>query len=373
MRRVGFISLLFTLCALILHSAPAHAAGASCTVEPASGPPGTRFQIYCTGFTPNTHLNTYVVEPDGRAVSGAQVVGFRSVLGATGSARSDPYGNAWFWWQSQDGREPLPFGGTFAHQLGDWTWVIHELAPGGAVALQGQVTVHLENSPWEQSGARLAVSSKDKVNWDFVGIGFLPNEAVNTWVTLPVNCSGRTDVEAASAEDPWLSGVFDGFYGPSVVKADEDGNIEFSVLFRPEACRGEYKLTAYAPGSGRGAEVAFTVEGMVPQLGSGQTLMTAPATVDALAPRLTLLGSGFSANAQVNCWTTRPDGRSFAVGTARTDASGSFALDTSASGGDSNAPLASEEPGIWSATCRVPNTDDAAFAVFTVFALTSDP
>jgi hypothetical protein len=373
MRRwIGWLAIAIVLWSFALAGQTAHAgSGAVCQANPSSGVPGTRFEMSCAGFTPNTYVNTYVVEPDGRAISGAQVAGFNSNVG-NGNILTDKNGVARFSWQSEGGMHDFG-GGSFAHQLGSWTWVVHQLGSAQNVVASGQVQVKLENANWEQVGATLTASSSNWSTFHFSGAGFWRDEYVNIWVTLPPNCSGRASVEGASADDPYYQGLFDGFFGPNTVKANERGEIAFTILFTAQACRGEYHATVYAPGSGYSAITAFTVKGDTIAVSSDRRIIAAPPSVDALNPVLTILGSNWRANAVVNCWSTRPDGRSFDVGTVTADAAGSFALDIHISGTDSEAPYASEEPGLWSLTCRAPADGSAALTTVAVHALTSDP
>lgn len=365
-------TLALILAGLFLAAAPANAAGAVCSSDPVSGPPGTRFNINCIGFSANIHVNAYVVEPDGRAVSAVQVVGFGSNVGG-GDILTDAAGNASFVWQSQDGRTELPGGGSFGHQIGEWTWVVHELGFNNSVLAQGQAKLTIESYQWEQAGATLDSESTDNKLHTFHGSGFAPNEYVNLWVSLPLHCSGRGNVEGASADDPLFQGLFDGFIGPNTVKANEFGDISFTILFTSRACRGYYKVTAYALGSGYGAitEIAVGGEALITAL--GVSVSAVPDSIDALDPVLTLLGNGWGANENINCWSTRPDGRSFSLGTISADAAGHFAWDVHISGFDSFAPFASEEPGMWSVTCRAPAGGATALTTVMVHALTVDP
>lgn len=367
-RKIGlFMLLACTFLGLGLLATPAQAAGAKCWSDPTSGPPGTSFYIWCSGFSPNIHVNVYVVEPDGRAVSAAQITGFTSNVGGA-SILTDLAGNAAFWWHSAGGGNQ-----GFAHQIGTWTWVVHELGPGNTVVAQGTTSVTIESVAAPLSGAKLYASTSDWMTWSFTGSGFARDETVNVWVSLPANCSGRLNVEAALADEPAIQGLFDGFVGPSNVKADEGGNIAFTIVFSSRACRGFYTVSARALGSGAGAEVTIEVRGGSVAESVGASLTVVPDSVDALNSNITLLGSGFGASTVVNCWATRPDGRTFKVGDVKTDAGGSFALTAHASGMDSFAPYASEEPGWWAATCRAPSNGTTAIARFLVYGLTSDP
>ena len=369
--KAAAVVLIWTAFAFLFSTARADS-GAVCAADPALGAPGTRFEITCSGFSPNVRVNAYVVEPDGRAISGAQVVGFDSNVG-DGNILTDADGRAHFSWKSEDGSRELLGGGSFAHQLGDWTWVVHQLGAAQSIVTSGQVRVTIEPVNWEQVGATLQVSSEHWSRYHFSGAGFWRDEYVNLWVTLPPNCSGRANVEGISAEDPFYQGVFDGIFGPNTVKANERGEIAFDFIFTANACRGEYHTTAYAPGSGYSAIAAYEVKGQAINVSASHRISVMPTAVNALDPRLTILGSNWHAYEAVSCWSTRPDGRSFDVGTIKADAGGSFALDIHISGFDSTAPYASEEPGVWSLTCRAVADGGTALTNVTVHALTVDP
>lgn len=343
--------------------------GAWCWSDPIAGPPGTTFTIYCSGFSANTLLNTYAVEPDGRAVSGERVTGFSSTYG-NGSVKADANGDAMFWWHSQSG----PTYG-FSHQIGDWTWVVQQLGPTQSIAAAGKTTVTIQSVSSPQWGAWLEGSSVTGRAWSFHGWGFLRDEYVNIWVTLPWNCSGRANVEAAAADDPsTVQGVYDGFSGPGSVKANEQGEIWFDLDFGAQACLGFYKVTAYAPGSGYGAIHEFQVKGNSITQSVGQGIAAVPDSVSALHPYFALWGWGWDAWEQVNCYSTRADGRSFNLGTVKADASGAFAWENvHVSGYDSFAPFASEEPGMWSLTCNGPGTGHRATTGIMLYGLQTDP
>jgi hypothetical protein len=370
-RKAGMIVLFAVVLGLALTASPVYAGGASCSASPTAGPPGTTFTFFCSGFDGNTILNVYAVEPDGRAVAALQIDGFQG--DTNNPVKTDVSGNASFSWTSAGGGSE-----GFAHQIGSWTWVAHELGLGGSIIAQGQATVQISSVSELHSGASLALAltqilSQGARSYTFGGSGFARDELVNIWVTLPADCSGRFNVDAASADEPSFQGFYDGFSGPNTVKADEDGNIAFTLTFFSQACRGFYTVTARALGSGAAAEAGFEVTGDAVSPEAVYTLAVSPSAVSALNPFITLLGGGFDGGDAVNCWTTRPDGRVFPVGSAVTDANGNFALTVHASGFDSFAPFASEEPGSWTATCRDPSNGDTAIASFTVYGLVSDP
>src|SRR5262249_47924174 len=158
---------------------------------------------------------------------GGQVVQFSSNVG-NGNLMTDAEGNASFVWHTQNGTVEQPGGGTFGHQIGQWIWVVNELGLGQTIVNQAQTPVTIQGKPWNGTGASLNVASGNPDVFDFSGSGFVRDEYVNVWVTLPPNCSGRSNVEGASADDPFYQGFFDGFSGPNTVKANERGNISFT-------------------------------------------------------------------------------------------------------------------------------------------------
>ncbi len=85
-------TLLFILAALAMVATPAQAEKGNlvCSVSPAHGPVGTTFSITCSGFSANTILNIYAVEPDGRT-SGLNIYGFFPT-----SVKTDATGTAGF-------------------------------------------------------------------------------------------------------------------------------------------------------------------------------------------------------------------------------------------------------------------------------------
>lgn len=354
---------------------PAAAGGASCTASPGAGEPGTVFAFECSGFSPNTYMNVYVVEPDGRALSAGVMTGYHSNVGsyvyADGSVRTDLAGNASFWWASEGG---AAYG--FSHQIGTYTWVATQPGPAGSVLAQGQVTIELTSVQAPQAGASLWVASQDGYSFTFSGSGFTPLENVNIWTSVPATCSGRNNADPASAVEPRIQGGFEGLAGPNTVRASLAGYIDFTIDFKEVACLGEYGVTARALTSGAGGIVWIKLSGNAVTTSTGATLWVSPDILPANAPYLTIYASGFPADTNVNCWTTRPDGRAFRVGladSAHVDASGNFSLAVHASDFDSFVPYATEEPGVWFATCREGLSGTTAIATFTLYALESDP
>ncbi len=361
-------ALLFILAALAMVATPALASTGSfvCVVSPGSGPVGTTFGIACSGFTPGRISNVYAVEPDGRA-SGLNIYGFFPT-----SVKADSGGVVSFRFVT----EVAPF---FSVPPGTYIFVVQELVPdgGGAVKVRAQVPVNVESSPRPLLGAVLTNSfvgsdaSTGAMTYAFAGTGWDPFEAVNTWVTQPpgTQCSGLgIDQLTLGALGTGSSSLWS---GPGTVKADAAGAINFTILFRSSACRGDYTVSAKALGSGIGAETALSLGGFsIPA--TNAVVSVSPDMVPAFHSFHVVSGSGFPANTGVSCWYTRPDGRvlGFIDVNAKTDGSGSFSVGNTL---DDFPPFTSTEPGTWHVTCATTSRSAIGEAAFTVFALMTDP
>lgn len=358
------VAALALLAAVMLMAAPTQAASGNlvCTVDPGTGPVGTTFTIACTGFSANTILNIYAVEPDGRA-SGLDIYGFFPT-----SVKTDKTGSAAFKFTTE-------FPGEFSVPPGNYVFVVHELGVGGVVA-EAHIPITVQSAQRPLIGALLSsefVSTDDAhtVWYEIAGMFFNPGEAVNIWITQPpaAQCSGlgidqlSLDTLAGGGSSLWIA--------PTTVWADADGNIDFMVGFRTSACRGEHIVSARALKSGIGGQVPVLVQGFSTRAANAFVTVT-PGQVPAFNSFHVVSGTGFPANVGVNCWYTRPDGRvlSFINVNAKTDASGSFAVGNVL---DDFPPFTSTDPGTWWVTCATPNRSALGQTSFQVFALMSDP
>ena len=330
----------------------------NCTVSPSSGPVGTKFGLSCWGFSPNTIINIYAVEPDGRD-SGLNIYGFFPTELKTSAA-----GKVSFTFATK-------FPGLFSVPPGTYIFIVQQLGPGNTVAYADYAVVTVTGAGQNLGNASLSVvevtRSSDLPNrvFAFSGSGFVPGEAVNNWVTQPpaTECSGlgidQLTLGALGLDSSSL------WFGPGTVKADGSGHISFTATFRPSACRGTYALTSYALVSGRGAFVTFDVTGVSVTQAGVATVWVSPNPVPSYHSDHTVYGSGFPANTGVSCWYTRPDGRVLAfIGVnAKTNGGGSF----SAKGHlDDFPPYTSTEPGWWFVTCATQNRSTLAVAPFYV-------
>lgn len=362
---IYLFAVLALILAALLTAAPAQAVSGSamCMSDPATGPVGTVFAISCAGFSPNTILNMYGVEPSGRA-SGLNIYGF-----LPSSAKTDGTGTANFKFVTE-----IP--GFTAVPPGDYIIVVHELSIGGGVAAEVHLPITVQSAQHPLVGALLAAtfdkSDSDHVLWYTVdGMGYVPGEAVNIWVTQPpaAQCGGLGIDQltlgnlAGNGSSLWTA--------PGTVWADKFGNIEFSIGFRTSACRGEHIVSARSPSSHIGGQVSIVVTGFSVPAANAQVTVN-PGQVPAWKSFHVVSGTGFPANTGVNCWYTRPDGRSlfFIAFNAKTDNTGSFAAGSSL---DDFPPYTSTIPGTWWVTCATPNQSVLGETSFQVFALMSDP
>lgn len=369
MKSLKFIAVLAAILALMAVALPAQAGNASsCSATPGKGPVGTTFSVTCTGYTPGATTNIYAVEPDGRA-SGLNIYGFFPT-----DAQVNNKGVVSFSFVTE-----FPF---FSVPPGDYTFVVLEYYPdsGGKVKVENHLLITVQSSPRPLLGASLTAGAGYKTDtegalaFDFVGRGFAAGEFVNVWVTQPpaANCSGLgIDQLTLGALGAGSSSLWS---GDDTVQADASGVIQFTLTFRPSACRGVHDVSARALGSGRGAQTSVLVAGNTVRAANA-TVSVSPGKVPAFGTGLsglTVSGSGFPANTGVSCWFTRPDGRvlGFINVDATTDSKGAFSASAEL---DDFPPYTSTEPGWWSVTCATPTRSALGQTSFLVYALTSDP
>lgn len=350
---------------------------ADCSVSPHNGPPGTVFKFWCSGFSPNTYVNVWTVDPSGVAQNGP------AVPGAPESIKTDASGNASFVWDSPGGQGSyyLGFYPIFSVEFGTWTWYVNELCYGKPCVV-GSAAVHIDSVAVNITGAELHVSPElgyaGETVFTVTGSGFTPFEMVTLWESLPPMCDASSQIFSASA-------AWDGD-----VKADAGGNIFATWGYTPGYCLGEYSLTAREVKSQRGAIATFRLTGkpIAPTYGNSDTLTISPNTVNAAASVLqyiaTVSGSGFHPGEVVSCWITRPDN---AVAAAIDLSRFGFDTQADASGHIAKAMVGSDlssnidnGPVVWSAisgthriTCRGNASGVTQLGTFQVVGNTFDP
>lgn len=385
--------------ALLVSPSSVAAGGANCTADPSAVVLGGRITIRCSGFDPNTFVNSYVVEATGFSEEGnwnftVCMLGTRTPDNKNGTSKTDEQGAATFYWYTQDGsgNSPSPCGfNGYANQLGTYTVVVQELDGRKGVKSAGKTQVRLLGKAVSYTGATLTTDAVVHVgsNLTVHGSGFAPNEAVNIWFTRSLDCSGLgwwyyTGVSAFDPEE-W-SGA--GANGPATVKADGAGNFTAKYLFGSPPndnafpCLGKWAVTARALRSGRGAEAFFVVNGN--SVANNARVWTTEASVPAIGQNFRgdlgigvhVFGSGFPPGARVTCWLTRPDGvvydsRSPNDSDASTvvvvAADGTFSL--LALSRSSETATQGEQPGLWFVSCRTLDGKVSGIAQFRVFSL----
>jgi len=343
-------------------TAPAAHAGtqATCWTDPTSGPIGTVFTVYCAGFSRDTILNVYYVEPDGAAL-------------AYGDIKTNETGSI-----------ALPFFtkfGTFgATSVGNWTVVADQKGLANSIIAHAQVTFRVTGGTEGVSGAAIWTDpTKVTPLHTFIlyGSGFAPNETVTVWWEYPNgDCSSFTYHDWIF-NTPGYRGYSSLYVGD--VKADAGGNFAVNDGFNPTACEGAYRYVARGNGSGLGGETWVTLVGNAITTTAGASLSASPTTVAGAADWVYFTGSGFGANSPVSCWITTPHSQVTAVDQlwqppTKSDASGnlSFSIYTG-----SLAPqfiLASEGAlGTYTMTCKGETTGAIATADFRVTGGTFTP
>lgn len=351
---------------------PALAADTSCSATPGSGPAGTDFSLTVSGFTPNTHLWTYAVEPDGTAFSDPEFNAFG------GTVKTNEAGEATISFPTRF----VVYGYPVARALGSWTVVAQELGLAGAIVHEAHCTVTI-TSGGEQAlgGATLDVNPYLVTvgnNALVTGAGFGANETVNLWVSPPPNCSGF----AFTLPEAMHQKVGSSAYMQANVKANEDGEISYTLpTYSIYSCQGKWAISAYAPGSGAGASAEFVIEGRA--VPGGATL-----TVDkwygyTRGDTFVFSGTGYTPWGIASCWTTRPEGTVRPIGDFKVNGDGTLALNLTTGfdfEGDFDGDTIIERMhysegsiGVYSMTCRDNATGATGETTFTLNGLVSDP
>lgn len=364
-RIILFAAFLLSIGALMPAATASAGTAAQCTADPSHGQPGTVFHVVCSGFSPNTWLNVWAVDPSGVAQSGQEAPG------APNNIKSNEKGEASFSWVTPAHET----GWYFATGLGDWIWYVNQLC-GGQACIVGTTSIHIDRVEEAFSGASLAVTPNPVhltdtligfVVYRVTGSGFAPNEYVNLWLTQPPLCDRGQFSFAMSAIDM------------GTVKADLSGNISLQSVFSAYNCIGQYVVTARALGSGRGAEAAFALMGndVKGTFGDTNTLVISPDHVRAdlrlFEPAFTVSGSGYEPKETGQCRATRPDGRSSFPIDFRADEQGNLNAGAGGFAVDSFWANYASQPGVWRITCQGDKSGVIQFGQFTVIGDVVDP
>ncbi|GIL16110.1 MAG: hypothetical protein BroJett039_12830 [Chloroflexota bacterium] len=331
MKRIlsALVAVLFLLgLAVVPHTTTYAAADATCSSDPSAGPVGTTFVITCWGYTPNSYVYAYLVEPTGVATLVYEGFGGIKVKedGSITYTQPSSYPNV-------------------ALQVGAWGFVAEELGLAKTVLHRGETTFTITGGTEGVSGASFSANpstinkpEQAYLHYDFPGgyvsdvnfsdpvtlsgDNFTPGEVVTIWAepagggcpTMTRHNSIHQGVIApgiggiyvkADINTPIYDGLGAQYYGD--VKANQAGEIATQVSFTPYACEGNWRFVARGNTSGNGAETWITVIGN--PVATNAWLTADPTSASAMFGTINFAGSGFGANEHVTCWLTTPQGR----------------------------------------------------------------
>lgn len=379
MRRIIVpILALFLVAGAFFAPSVTHAASvASCWADSYKLSQGQSTNIYCSGFSPLTWLNTYYAEPDGTAVISSDV-------------KSDNNGNVVFTWTNG-------IKNVYSFQLGTYKVVVQQLGLAKSIVAVGTVEITFTGEGGNVSGASLTSSlSKYDITSDSIiltGSGFAPGEIVTLWIQRPALCSSFTihyvDGKNGAIFDTYP--IFDGIgtYQVDDIKADSSGGFVTQRFFGLDACEGTWRYAARGNTSGLGATTEIVLTG--PSVTTNASLIPSKNSVGAFNDTIQFAASGFGANEILNCWTTSPDGRAVTFGQPGSfdsikmgaDGAGVISLTTGsiiASKGFPPFPPGFVEPimsegslGVWKMTCTGLASKATAIASYTVFGYELNP
>lgn len=325
-----YFALLFVLAAILAltaFAAPSAQAGTGphCTSDPAEGAIGTVFTIECTGFTPNTHLWAYLVQPDGAAES---CMGMRSSKSPNASNpcefKTDETGSVSAWFDSNWNQWEKP-------ALGTWTLVLQQLGPGFSIVGQAEASFRITGGTEGVSGAKIwtGAASYNKLDeFTIYGSGFAPNEIVTLWLEFPNgDCSTFTEHLPPYFNIPTISGS--SVWSMWDVKADKNGEFSTGDSFQSWFCEGSYRFVARGNTSGNGGETRATFVGNAVE--TNAMLWADKSAVAAMGETITFSGSGYAADESVTCWLSNPQNSALQIyhePEIKTNGSGQFSFST---------------------------------------------
>lgn len=379
MRKVAIVVLALVLGALAF-SVPAvthAAAGALCWADSYELAQGDSTGVYCTGFSPLTMINVYLVEPDGTAAYYADV-------------KSDAAGNVAFGWGNGVKNQ-------FSYLLGTYTFVVQELGLGNQVLTFGKIEIRNIGDGDHVSGAYLETDAKsyDRASQSVTlrGWGFAPGEIVSAWEQQPALCSSYTAHYVDGKNGATFENIdevrAEGTYGIFDIKADSSGAFVISGIYFAQDCEGTWRIAARGNTSGLGAYTEFVITG--PAVATNAWLVPSKSSVGAFNDTIQFWASGFGANEILNCWTTSPDGRAIPFGIPGSldqikvgaDGSGVISLTTGSHiispddpffNGVTVQPLLSEGSlGVWKMSCNGLASGTTAIAEYTVYGYETSP
>ncbi len=378
MRKLALIFTALVLALIALGSPTAtHAAGASCWADSYQLAQGESTGVYCSGFSPLTYVNVYVVEPGGTAAYYTNV-------------KSNADGNVVFPWQNG-------VKNAYSLLLGKYTIVVQQLGLAKQVMYSDQIEIENVGDGDHVAGAYLSASQAVyDLTADTVvlkGWGFMPGEIVTLWIQKPALCSSHTEHYVDGKNGATFENIdsidVEGVYQVDNIKADSGGAFTTARFFGLDTCLGTWRYAARGNTSGWGAYTDIALTG--PSVSTNAWLIPSKTQVGAFNDTIQFEASGFGANEILNCWTTSPDGRAISYGISGSldqikmgaDGSGVISLTTGSHIispddpfylGVGVTPLMSEGAlGVWKMTCRGIASDTMAIAEYTVYGYETSP
>lgn len=321
------------------------AADATCVSNPPSGAIGTVFVITCSGYSPNTGVFAYLVEPTGTAL-GPHFWG-------GGAAKTDGSGTVTY-------AIPSRFGNIVTMAYGQWHIAVEQLGLAKSVVHRGETSWNVTGGTGGVSGAHLETTPYIQHKYVdpsvIIGSGFQPFEMVSLWIEFARGQCATVTLHFPTGNEVDAGGI--STFGLGDVKADASG--AFSITLPPAAgdnCEGTYHYVARGNASGRGAAAEFILTGNVVH---PTIAMQAFPAVQSAAPGnlISFTGSGFRGGEPVSCWVTERNGHTVSVPDTKADSAGSIAFSITTGAINSyyalGIPLSSSEGplGVWHMTCR---------------------
>jgi hypothetical protein len=267
--RNRWIILLGLLAGLLL--APQAIATATTTVNPQSGPPGTRFLFFTDGFAAGERLSIWLNAPDGRVIAAEDSsLGRTSALGAA----------TWTWTAPSDA------------PLGAWQMVGHGRTSGTEKIIAFTLG---QAAPAETTGGQpfnvVPADGEPGTLFRFYAVGFEARE----FVYVSVNGPG------GQLENPSLN-------VPRT--ADPSGRVDGSWTSPSNAAPGAYQIVIQSDHSGVTRTLPVTIRST--RAGPPPQLTIAP-SAGAPGARFVFSGTGFGPDESLSIWLNAPDGRVIAA------------------------------------------------------------
>lgn len=291
-RWFGILTLLVALMGLV--ALPQAVYAQESNVEPNSGPPGTEFAFFATGFEGGEQVGVWINNPDGTISEIVDENGDIFVFNANEDGRAD-----WFVTIAPD--TPPGFYGMVAQGIdsGYTVTISFEVTAGAPPA---------EPPPAPEPPAEVEVTYNVEPNsgpagtkFAYFATGFESGEQVGVWLNTP---DGSVDEITDANGD-----VF-------ILYANDNGRADWSVVIVPDAAPGFYSMVARGVDSGVEVVIPFEVtpgpppaEPPSPETPTdGSADFNVEPNVGPPGTEFAFFATGFEGGEQVGVWINNPDG-----------------------------------------------------------------